>query len=182
MENVLHAGMGGIEMSEWIEYVKKLFSYDKDTGKLTWKVSKGAAKKGTEAGNNHTNKGKQYRYVMIDGKSYSSHRIIWLMVYGCFPKNDIDHINGNGLDNRIENLRDATTSENCRNRKIPSNNKSGIIGVSWEENVSKWRARIRHDGKLLCLGLFENLQDAEKARKNAEIKYGYHENHGKKLS
>ena len=175
-------------MSEWKEqdsspiitqqFIKELLHYDPDTGIFTWNKSKGNARKGSEAGWIANQRCKKYRIIMINGKSYYAHRLACLYVYGYLPEHDTDHINGDGLDNKISNIRYATTTENCRNRRVPSNNKSGIIGVSWEKKVSKWRVRISHNGKLLCLGLFSNLQSAAEVRKEAENKYGYHENHG----
>lgn len=160
------------------QFIKELLNYDSETGIFTWAKSKGTAKKGKEAGWEATPKGKSYRVIMINGKGYFSHRLAWLYVYGYFPDNDIDHINGAGLDNRIINLRDVSESENLRNRRIPLNNKSGVIGVSWEKLVSKWRADISINGKKTCLGFFDELDEAAKTRKDAEIKHGYHENHG----
>lgn len=160
------------------EFIKELLNYDSETGIFTWAKSKGTAKKGKEAGWEATPHGKSYRVIMINGKGYFSHRLAWLYIHGRFPNNDVDHINGNGLDNRIINLRDVTESENLRNMKLSKLNKSGVIGVSWEKLVSKWRADIRIDGKKKFLGFFDDLEDAARVRKDAEIQHGYHPNHG----
>lgn len=160
------------------ETLKEILHYDPDTGIFTWLISKGTAKKGNVAGNICNQRGKKYRTIMINYKTYYAHRLAWLYVYGEFPEKDTDHINGDGLYNRIDNLRCVTESENLRNSKLSSRNKSGVIGVSWEKLVSKWRVKIGVQGKNICLGFFRDLDEAIKVRKAAEIKYEYHPNHG----
>ena len=82
-----------------------------------------------------------------------------------------DHKDGNGLNNRRENLRDATRAENQRNCRKPSNNTSGVKGVSWHKTRNKWMAKIKFNGKMHFLGRFERLQDASDAyaRASAEM-------------
>lgn len=84
---------------------------------------------------------------------------------------EIDHINGDKLDNRRQNLRHITHSENIINSKIQSNNKSGYKGVYWSNYANKWIANIKKDGIQRCLGWFINKGDAVKARKKAEKLY-----------
>jgi hypothetical protein len=98
---------------------------------------------------------------------------------GKFPKLDIDHIDGNGINNKWNNLREVTRSQNCRNIKLASNNTSGFIGVRWNEENKKWRALIGIDRKSKHLGYFDNLEEAIMARKNAERMFGFHPNHGR---
>jgi hypothetical protein len=98
------------------------------------------------------------------------------MVYGEWPNCQIDHINGDRTDNRIVNLRAVSREENARNRKVPKNSSTGIIGVTKEGG--KWRAHIRIGGKKINLGRFENFDDAVCARKKANAHYNFHENHG----
>lgn len=109
-----------------------------------------------------------------------AHRIIWLLAYGELPKNQIDHINGIPDDNRLDNLRSVSHRQNALNQKIPKSNTSGVMGVSWAKDCSRWIAGIRIKGKRKHLGSFDNLFDAVCARRSAEIKEGFHINHGKR--
>lgn len=112
------------------------------------------------------------------GKDYLLHRIIWLLKYGAFPENQIDHINHDRKDNRIENLREASNRENGLNQSLSSNNTSGVNGVYFNNPCKKWHARIKVDGKNKNLGLFLTLDEAKAARCAADKKYGFHQNHG----
>lgn len=84
---------------------------------------------------------------------------------------DIDHINGNKNDNRLSNLRKVTHQQNRCNSKLNSNNKSKFKGVCWSKASKKWMAYITFKSKRIYLGLYENIEDAKKARQNAEIVY-----------
>jgi hypothetical protein len=117
-----------------------------------------------------------YRRIKVNGKIYSAHRLIWLFVHGTWPRHQIDHIDHDRLNNRIENLRD--TKENALNQSTPKNNSSGVVGISWHKRCKKWQASITVSGKLVHLGVFTRKDDAIQARKEAERKYGYHKNHG----
>ena len=87
------------------------------------------------------------------------HRQILKTQDGCLT----DHINGNGLDNRKENLRVATHAENIRNRRKQINNTSGYKGVSWYAQTKKWRAQLKYNGKKIHLGYFSNKDLAYEA-------------------
>ncbi len=87
-----------------------------------------------------------------------------------------DHKNRNGLDNQRSNLRNATQKQQRENQGIPKNNTSGHKGICWDKQRSKWRAQIGHNGKCIYLGLFDNIEDTVKARKEAEEKYFTHSN------
>lgn len=120
-----------------------------------------------------------YRQVTIFNRHYLAHRLIWMMHFGQWPRYTIDHINGDGSDSRIENLRDVSHKDNGRNQKAPKTNKSGQAGVTWYKPSGKWRARIMVDHKEVALGYFEDFEAAAAARKSAERFYGFHENHGR---
>lgn len=155
--------------------VSSLLSYDKHGGTLTWLVSRGKAACGSIAGVNWTTQGKWYRVVTIDGRQYFAHRIAWLLHTGEWPKHNIDHIDGNGLNNAIENLRDVPQGENCKNKR-PSRRPEKQWGVRW--NQGRWQAQIRVAGVVKYLGGFKIKDDAIAARKQAERQFGFHENHG----
>ena len=173
------------------ETLRKLLSYDPDTGLLTWKrrpIEMFATKNAFKSWNTRycgnlafgSIDGRGYRQGAIFSKYCLGHRVAYAVYYGVWPVGDIDHINGDRADNRIANLRDVTRSENQRNSKIPSNNTSGRIGVSWHSNTRKWLASIGvGERKQKHLGIFTNIEDAIAARAAAEVEYGYHPNHGR---
>jgi hypothetical protein len=151
---------------------KNVFVYDAEAGKLYWKVKPGRKVCiGNEAG---SPKGNGYLQVAYQGKRCLIHRAIWEMFYGPIPPGlHIDHINGNPSDNRIENLRLATRSENQWNSKIPKNNTSGLKGASWCKVKQKWVAEIWVFGRKKYLGLFLAASDAHAAYvKAANIYHG----------
>lgn len=160
--------------------LKSVLKYNKRTGVFTWAKDIGCKmKQGDIAGCNLTLFGITYRSIRMSPKQYLAHRLAWLYIYGEFPKNQIDHINGDGTDNRIVNLRDVTAAENMKNQTIYKNNTSGAVGVRWNKRDRKWRAHINNNKKQIHLGSFDEKSEAVKARKEAEIKFGYHQNHGK---
>ena len=162
-----------------VDLLNHLFEYDKETGNLIWKIkpsSRGhSVKVGDIAG---TLKSHGYICVGINYNSYRAHRLIFLMHKGYLPKT-IDHINGDKLDNRIENLRAATVGQNQHNRKTNANNTSGYKGVSWNKAQKKWTARITLERKIIHLGYFANVEEAaEVVRKAREELHGSFANHG----
>ncbi len=116
--------------------------------------------------------GDKYWRVGVNKKTYMAHRVVYFLHHGIDPGNSlIDHINGNGKDNRIENLRLATQQENQANRQKTTKGKSGIRGVRWHKQARKWKADIKVNYKTIHLGLFSELPDAAAARKSAEENY-----------
>lgn len=163
------------------EEARRLFSYDPDTGVLIRKVRTSCRSKvGEVAGTIPKNARKKYCKVGINGVIYLAHRVIWLIVTGDWPDNEIDHDNGNGIDNRWNNLNCATVSQNCKNRKQFSTNTSGATGVFWRANRKRWVAYIWIHGKYKTLGHFRKKEYAIAARKAAETEMGYHPLHGTK--
>ena len=110
-----------------------------------------------------------YVRLMIQGKSYMAHRIVFLMLHGRWP-DMVDHINGDKSDNRIENLRECNMSQNCQNIKLKSNNKSGVKGVSWDKWTNQWRVTFKLNGKQQNLGRFDSLEEATFAANEARTK------------
>lgn len=155
--------------------LKDVLEYDADTGVFTWRFGRPKAKAGSIAGGKNW---KGYWLICVDGKRYRAHRLAWLYVYGLMPKHQIDHINHDKFDNRIENLREVTNAENHKNVKLASNNKSGYSGVSFCKLKQKWTARIKDGAVYRNLGYFVDKMDAVSARDAAKIKLGYHPNHG----
>jgi hypothetical protein len=155
------------------DYVRSILDYNMETGLLTWKYrdkinktwnSRFANKDAGSINNVCIN-------IKIDGKLYKSHRIAWLIVTGDWPVIGIDHKDGNPFNNKFENLRLAAYYENNRNCSLRKDNKSGIKGVGWYSRYEKWTARIRVFKSNITLGYFDNIDDARKAREEAEIKY-----------
>lgn len=156
-------------------FVRSILSYN--DGRLFWIVSPGfSIRSGSEAGGVSE---KGYRKVRIGGKKFRSHRLVWLMKHDSWPNEEIDHINGDRLDNRIENLRDVSRHENQKNTKRFENNKSGFTGIYWVAKNSVWRASISEGKKLVHLGHFKCLAQAVRVRKEAERRNNYHANHGR---
>ena len=163
------------------EQVRKMFDYNPETGEFIRKVRMGSNMPGTRA---DRLKYTGYLVVVIGRKEYRAHRLAWLYYYGKWPDNEncyIDHINGNPTDNRITNLRLATSLSNSHNRKVHSNTSSGIMGVCKDKASGKWKAYISMDKyntktkrfKVKHLGLYSTFEGAVNARKEAEKKYGY---------
>lgn len=125
--------------------------------------------------------GAKYLQVWVGGGRFYAHRIIWSMVNGMIDEGmEVDHIDGDGINNRIDNLRLVKSCENRLNQPIPSSNTSGSIGVYWHKKRMKWYSSIKVNGKSKHLGYFSTFSEALNCRKNAEKKMGFHENHGRK--
>lgn len=160
--------------------MRKLLRYEPDTGKLYWlprdgKKSWNTRFSGKEAFTATHDKG--YKRGAINGISYYAQRVIWAIVHDEIAI-QIDHINGNRTDNRIENLRSVDRTENARNAKEKRTNTSGVTGVS--PHCGKWMVTIGVKSKTKYIGIFSEKNEAIAARKSAEAEYGYHQNHGRK--
>jgi hypothetical protein len=154
------------------DYVKQLFEYR--DGVLYWKVNKGKVRLGQKAGTLNNN----YYRVQINGKQYRNHRIIFLMHHGFFSV-QVDHIDGNTLNNCIENLRSATSFGNNQNKRKSANNTSGHKGVVWHKGKKKWQVQMSVNNKYKCFGSFEDLELADLVAQEARDKYhGAFANHG----
>jgi hypothetical protein len=101
----------------------------------------------------------------------SGHRAAWLFHYGKWPAMDLDHINGNKLDNRINNLREVTQQKNSRNQLRSTRNTSGFPGVTLISKDNKYKAAIKHYGKYIQLGIFIDPKDAFRARVRKELEF-----------
>ena len=129
--------------------------FDYSDGFLLAKESKGKRKKGTRVGSVNKN---GYYHVQIAGHKYLVHRLIWTM-HGGGPAEMIDHINGDLLDNRIENLRAVTNSQNLMNSRRRRDNTSGIKGVSWNAGAKRWVGQIMLNRKPYRTKMFKDKQE-----------------------
>jgi len=172
--------------------LRQLLSYNPETGSLTWLLRPDTftytSERGRKIFNSNyagkpamTAKDKSGRHSgAIFNRNYLAHRLIWAMVTGSWPSEEIDHINGDPSDNRFVNLRSVTSQENQRNVKRLVTNTSGITGVIHEPKFNRYRAFIGAGGKHVHIGCFANLNDAVDARKAAEKQLGFHPNHGQR--
>ena len=126
-----------------------------------------------------------YRWDKLFGHMFLAHRLIWFYMTGEHPNGEIDHIDGDRLNNRWDNLRHVDAFENARNQGERKDNTSGCRGVSYVKSgrgSKRWLARISHKGTRYILGRFNTFEEAVKVRKKAEIDYKYHHNHAKRES
>lgn len=170
------------------EVLRQLLRYEPETGKLFWKErSRELAGGISPDGWNNRLAGKEaswlteqgYRRITFGKKSVGAHRVIWAMVHNCWPISPIDHIDGDRVNNRIENLRVVTVAENNRNCKLRIDNTSGVSGVTFDKVNNKWRVEIRLDKKRIFLGSFSDKDDAIAKRLIASKSMPFSERHGK---
>lgn len=172
--------------------LRELFDFDAEAGVLIWRVrpAEAFAKLSDANAWNARFAGRVagcinvqgYCTIKIDDKMRQAHRLIWIYINGSIPAGiQIDHVNGVRSDNRLANLRMVTNAENQRNRSMPRDNTSGVMGVDWKKRDRKWRAQIVVAGRNMHLGNFDTLEAAATARAKAERDYGYHPGHGKVL-
>jgi hypothetical protein len=150
------------------EYVRSLLKYYPETGEFEWKIKRPGKKKGIFKGCLAPT---GYYQIGIDKKVYYAHRLAWLIATGSWPDKLIDHINRNPKDNRLENLRESTHSENHKNGNTRADNKSGHRGVCWSSRRNRWHVQLVAHKKRIYSGYFADLEDAVAARKAAEKKY-----------
>lgn len=157
--------------------LKELLHYDPRTGLFTWvkKRARTSFKVGDVAGGFDSD---GYICITINNSQYLAHRLAFLYMTGKFPDNQVDHDNHCRDDNRWKNLNPATNAANNKNKSMPKNNTSGCVGVCWGEAANRWMAYIYVKRKRIHLGYFTHKTDAVNARKEANIKYGFHKNHG----
>lgn len=154
--------------------LKSIFEYDPLTGILRWKNGRSNMVKGSIAGCVSC---AGYKSITIDSKTYRLHRVIWIFMFGHIPEGFyIDHINGNKIDNRLENLRLVTNSQNQQNRPAPKNSSSGYRGVTWHKQAGKWMARICCNNQRKTIGFFDTSEAAYEAYKEEAKKNFTHAN------
>jgi hypothetical protein len=166
------------------EAVRSEFTYIPETGDLVRDVSIWNSKKGIKGAKpgqariHYSGTGKAYLRLGFAAKHIYAHRIIWVWMTGEQPQT-IDHIDGNGLNNKWDNLRSVTQAENVRNARKHTSTKSGMTGVTFRKESGRWRVRIGINNKVSTVGTFKNLDEAIQARDAAYQFNGYAINHGK---
>jgi len=162
------------------EELNELFTYNKDNGLLNWRYKKKGRKFYSIIGSVMIPNGpNRYRVIGINNKSYFAHKLIWIYHHGAIEKGIVvDHIDGDGLNNRMNNLRLSSMSMNARNRRLSNRNTTKHCGVYRQRGDGDYTAAICVNYKQIYLGYFHNIEDAIKARKKAEIKYNFDPSHG----
>lgn len=171
-----------------VETLRKLLKYDPSTGKLYWRERTPDMFSGGKHSAEHicrnwnskyageeafTANIRGYKQGTLLGLHFLAHRVAWAIHNGEWPRGEIDHVNGDRSNNKIANLRNVSRIENSKNLKKRCDNTSGVMGVFWEANLSKWRVRVgaKH------VGVFSCFDEAVAARKVAAEAAGYHKNH-----
>jgi len=144
------------------DILKQNLHYEPSTGLFTRRIAKSTSVKIGEIAGSKDKQG--YITLMVCGKLYKAHRLVWLYVNGVWPTNEIDHINGNKSDNRLINLRDVERWVNMHNQGKRKNNTSGFKGVCRKGN--KWSAVIKINKKIHWIGVYETAEQANAARQN----------------
>lgn len=159
------------------EELKRLLEYDPITGNFTW-LEKANKHSNVVIGSVADRLHARYKDISINKKRYKSHRLVWLYLYGVFPTMMIDHIDGNPLNNKADNLRLATSSKNNWNRKLNTNSSTGVKGVRIHKN-GNYEARIMCNKISYYLGVFDTIEDASLAiESKREELHGEFTNHG----
>lgn len=158
-----------------VDLLNELFTYDKETGKLYWKVARQRINVGDEAGGLDK---EGYSVLRVNHKRYRTHRVVFLMHRGYLPA-VLDHIDGDRANNRLDNLRPASLNQNQYNRKLNKNNKTGFKGVSYNAKQKMFFAVINHQRQRIFLGGYSTPEEADVVVRAArEELHGNFANHG----
>ena len=161
--------MGNNETCELLDIAVSDISYNPKTGIFTRKKRSSRSRAGEECGSINS---RGYYRVGVGGIKLPGHRLAYALHYGFWPTKQLDHVDGDKLNNKISNLRECTPEQNQINRvNLHPKNKSGVRGVFLRRSNNKWCAKISNKGASIWLGVFTDKQDAIDARKKAEIKY-----------
>ncbi len=147
------------------DWIREFMAYDPETGALVWKA---ISHRRINAVGDHVGRVNTWGYLGVcrAGKTIPCHRIGWFLHYGAWPSMDLDHINGNKLDNSIENLREVDRSTNMENFHVArKDNKSGLLGVSIDakKRQQRYKATIKVKGKSRTIGRFYTAEEAHLA-------------------
>ena len=148
--------------------LKKQLSYNETTGIFNWKVPKRGLFVGDIAGSIREN---GYRAIRINKQLIYAHRLAWFYLHGTWPKGEVDHIDGNRLNNSKNNLRDVSPLINKQNIRLPrADNKCGFLGVFFDKRSKKYISKIQTYKKQKQLGYFDTAEEAYKAYLDAKRK------------
>jgi hypothetical protein len=148
--------------------LRELLRYDPNTGQFHWRKDRSSH---SARSAKHLPRQQNGRCIRIDGRVYNEHQLAWLYMTGRWAKPTIDHRDGDCTNNRWNNLRRATHSQNNANRRRPRNNTSGYKGVYRGRRPGQWYAQIGKNGKMIFLGVFSSRQTAHAAYVAAAGKY-----------
>ena len=168
-----------------VETLRQLFIYNAETGDLIWRERPASFFPDARSHKSWTTQfcgkiagcitavkdGKIYRDVHYKKQRWRAHRVVWKMHYGTDPPELIDHKDGDGTNNRLENLRTADICQNGWNVKKSSRNKSGYKGVSFSVEKKRWRAAIRVMRKDILIGHYNSPEEASAAYQKAAAAY-----------
>jgi len=143
--------------------IKQLLHYDPVTGVFRWRFARTSRIKPWDVAGSLNANG--YTYINWSKKLMLAHRMAWVYMTGEWPKQHIDHIDGNPANNSLVNLREATNKQNHENQSLRTDNTSGFRGVSWSKQKKKWKAYITHNKKQIYAGFFSTPQEASIAAK-----------------
>lgn len=171
------------------DFVREALSYDALSGKLFWKRRPAhhfGSERSWKAFNSQfagkeaftSDDGSGYRQGRLNNVAIRAHVAAFILMTGKWPTDDIDHLNGKRSDNRWENIRHATRTENMRNASMRCDNTSGVTGVYWHNQSNKWNVRVGHTS----LGLFDTKEEATAARMAAQTDHGYTDRHGRSVN
>lgn len=150
----------------WIRAILESFDYEPSTGIVRHRRGKRA---GEPVGSERSYGGDAvYLHLRFKTRNFAVHRLAWVLMYARWPDGDIDHIDRDGLNNRLDNLRDVPHVINSRNQRLNRRNTSGVAGVTWDSKSSKWRVTISQR----YVGLAADLDEARRIRRDAEVAEG----------
>lgn len=140
-----------------VEFLRSRYDYDPATGVLTSKYGRHRGKPITQT------EDQGYVVLRIHGKIFKASRVIWKLMTGEDPPEEIDHENKDRADNHWDNLRDFTKTQNQWNRKAKRSSSTGLIGVTWHKRDQQWSSEIRVNNKRKWLGYFSTAEAAYEA-------------------
>jgi len=166
-------------------YLRAQFTYEPEAGELRYRSIINEKRRCAEQAGYivQGSRNVQYRMVIVEypnGKKESmfAHRVAWKLMTGKEPPAEVDHFDGDGLNNKWGNLRDGSEGVNAKNTCMYVTNSSGVTGVTRDRN--KWRARIVRDGQQESLGYFKDKSEAARVAKAERLKLGYTQRHGER--